>query len=139
MLLRGVGTLRYFCPPNASVQGQPDGLTIHAKKWFLGAVFLGAPRISLTQSRVSHPRVRRIRHYMRTCPFARILGSFINILYYTILYYNIIYYDILYYTILYYTILYYTIIYYTFLCPPSVLAHTSGTCSSQVSGLGFRV
>ena len=32
------------CP---SVQWQPDGLTIHAKKWFLGAGFLGAPRTSL--------------------------------------------------------------------------------------------
>ena len=32
---------------SASVQWQPDGLTIHAKKWFLGAGFLGAPPISL--------------------------------------------------------------------------------------------
>ena len=32
------------CP---SVQGQPDGLTIHTNKWFLGAGFLGAPPISL--------------------------------------------------------------------------------------------
>ena len=54
VLLRGVGTLRYFsilgetllvkCP---SVQWQPDGLRIHAKKWFLGAGFLGAPPMSL--------------------------------------------------------------------------------------------
>ena len=29
------------------MQWQPDGLTIHAKKWFLGAGFLGAPAISL--------------------------------------------------------------------------------------------
>ena len=33
------------CP---SVQWQPDGLTIRANKWFLGAGFLGAPPISLT-------------------------------------------------------------------------------------------
>ena len=42
-VLRGVGTLRYLFPPNASVRWQPDGLTIHTKKWFLGARFLGAP------------------------------------------------------------------------------------------------
>ena len=47
MLLRGVGTLRYCFPPNVSVQWQPDVLTIHTKKWFLGARFLGAPPISL--------------------------------------------------------------------------------------------
>ena len=35
------------CP---SVQWQPDGLTIHAKKWFLGSGFLGAPPLSLRQS-----------------------------------------------------------------------------------------
>ena len=33
------------CP---TVQWQPDGLTIHAEKWFLGAGFLGAPPISPT-------------------------------------------------------------------------------------------
>ena len=49
-LLRGVGTLRYLFPPHASVQWQPDGLTIHTKEWFLGARFLGAPPISLTLS-----------------------------------------------------------------------------------------
>ena len=32
VLLRGVGTLRHFSPPDASVQWQPDGLTIHAKQ-----------------------------------------------------------------------------------------------------------
>ena len=48
VLLRGVGTLRYFVSANASVQWQPNGLTIHAKKWFLGAGFLGAPPISLS-------------------------------------------------------------------------------------------
>ena len=50
MLLRGVGTLQYPFPPNASVQWQPDGLTIHTKEWFLGAGFLGAPPISLRVS-----------------------------------------------------------------------------------------
>ena len=52
VLLRGVGTLRYLFPPNASVQWQPDGLIIHANKWFLGAGFLGAPPISLMSRRV---------------------------------------------------------------------------------------
>ena len=48
VLLRGVGTQQLFVPPNASVQGQPDGLTIYTKEeWFLGAGFLGAPPISL--------------------------------------------------------------------------------------------
>ena len=28
------------------MQWQPDGLTVHTKKWFLGAGFLGAPPIS---------------------------------------------------------------------------------------------
>ena len=46
---RGVGALRYFCPPSASVQWQPDGLTIHTlNKVVPGAGFLGAPPISLT-------------------------------------------------------------------------------------------
>ena len=55
VLLRGVGTLRSIfwssvktllvkCP---SVQWQPDDLTIHTNKCFLGARFLGAPPISL--------------------------------------------------------------------------------------------
>ena len=41
----------------ASVQWQPDGLTIHNNKWFLGAGFLGAPPISLRSgaSRASGP------------------------------------------------------------------------------------
>ena len=47
VLLRGVGTLRYDFPPKASVQWQPGDLTIHTKKWFLGAGFLGASPISL--------------------------------------------------------------------------------------------
>ena len=47
VLLRGVGTLRYVFPPNASLQWQPGGLTILTKQWFLGAGFLGAPPISL--------------------------------------------------------------------------------------------
>ena len=40
VLLRGVGTLQHIFPQSASVQWQPNGLTIHAKKWFLGAGFL---------------------------------------------------------------------------------------------------
>ena len=36
-----------FVPRNAFVQWQPDGLTIHTKKWLLGAGFLGAPPMSL--------------------------------------------------------------------------------------------
>ena len=57
VLLRRFGTLRYFrslvkallvkCP---SVQWQPDGLTIHTKRWFLEAGFPGAPPISLIRS-----------------------------------------------------------------------------------------
>ena len=47
VLLRGVGTLRHFFPPDASLQWQPDGLTIHTQRWFLGAGFLGAPPIYL--------------------------------------------------------------------------------------------
>ena len=43
------------CP---SVQLQPDGLTIHTDKWFLGAGFLGAPPISLNPPR-SSPREGR--------------------------------------------------------------------------------
>ena len=51
VLLRGVGTLRYYFPPNASsVQLQPCDLTIHTKKWFLGAGFLGAASISLKEA-----------------------------------------------------------------------------------------
>ena len=49
VLLREVGTLRYSFPPEASVQWQPGDLTIHTKKWFLGAGFLGAPPISLSE------------------------------------------------------------------------------------------
>ena len=37
-------TLLVKCP---SVQWQPSGLTVHTKKWFLGAGFLVAPAISL--------------------------------------------------------------------------------------------
>ena len=51
VLLRGVGTLRYFPPPNASVQWQPDGSAIPSKKWSLGAGILGAPRIPLISRR----------------------------------------------------------------------------------------
>ena len=53
VLLRGVGTLRSFCPPSASVQRQPDGSTIQPNKWFLGAGFLGAPPISLSMALAS--------------------------------------------------------------------------------------
>ena len=48
VLLRGVGTLRYFFLPNSSLQWQPDGLAIPIKKLLLGAGFLGAPPISLS-------------------------------------------------------------------------------------------
>ena len=34
---------------SVSWRWQPDGSTIHTKKWFLGAGFLGAPPISLKQ------------------------------------------------------------------------------------------
>ena len=42
---RGRHSTMISFPPKASVQWQPDGLTVHAKKWFLGAGFLGAPPI----------------------------------------------------------------------------------------------
>ena len=61
MLLRGVGTLRFVSPPNASVQWQPDGLTIHTKKWFLEAGFLGAPPISLKDRRGSTKTVSSLK------------------------------------------------------------------------------
>ena len=54
----GVGKKHYLLPPNASVQWQPDGLTIHTNNWFLGAGFLGAPPISLTQTPRQMLRVR---------------------------------------------------------------------------------
>ena len=53
VLLKGVGTLRFVVPPSASVQRQPDGLTIQTNKWFLGAGFLGAPPSSLANERAS--------------------------------------------------------------------------------------
>ena len=46
VFLRGVGTLRHFAPPKASVHWQPDGLTIQTKRWLPRAGFLGAPPIS---------------------------------------------------------------------------------------------
>ena len=64
VLLRGVGTLRYSFPPNASVQWQPDVFTIHIKQWFLGARFLGALPISL-RSRGSLPGERAKRGHAR--------------------------------------------------------------------------
>ena len=48
VLESSVETLLVKCP---SVQWRPDGLTIHAKKWFLGARFLGST------SHFSHYRV----------------------------------------------------------------------------------
>ena len=49
-----VKTLLVRCP---SVQWRPDGLTIHANRWFLGARFLGAPPISLIgRARLGKPR-----------------------------------------------------------------------------------
>ena len=56
MLLRGVGALQDLLTlsENSACQvWQPDGLTIHAKKWFLGAGFLGAPPISLKSCEAS--------------------------------------------------------------------------------------
>ena len=38
----------FHFPPAASAQWQPDGLTIHTKKWFLETGFLGAPPIYLS-------------------------------------------------------------------------------------------
>ena len=60
VLLRGFGTLLYFSLPIASVQWQPDGLTIHTKKWFLGARSLGAPPISLMNSALAGPSQREV-------------------------------------------------------------------------------
>ena len=39
----------YICvfSPNAPAQWQPDGLTIHANKWFPGTGFPGAPPMYL--------------------------------------------------------------------------------------------
>ena len=48
VLLRGVGTLRYSFPPNASAQWQPGDLATYTKRWFLGAGFLGAPPTTTT-------------------------------------------------------------------------------------------
>ena len=56
-------TLPVRCP---SAQWQPDGLTICANKWFLGAGFLGAPPISLT---------RGVGHLGRTGELATYCGS----------------------------------------------------------------
>ena len=44
-----------FVPPNASVQWQPDGLTIDTNKWFLGAGFPGAPPIFLISAARGRP------------------------------------------------------------------------------------
>ena len=53
VLLSGVGTLRCLFSPDASLQWQPGGLTIHTNKWFLGAGFLGAFPISLRKMALS--------------------------------------------------------------------------------------
>ena len=72
VLLGGVGTVRYSFPPNASVQWQPGGLTIHTKKCFLGAGFLGAPPTSLRfaspAARGSAPLAGRLPGQTRRCP-----------------------------------------------------------------------
>ena len=56
VLLRGVGAPRYRLILSEKLHlssaqlcsGSPEGLTVRAKRWFLGARFLGAPPISLT-------------------------------------------------------------------------------------------
>ena len=48
-------TLLVKCP---SAQWQPDGLTIHTNKWFLGAGFLGAPPISLNKQPLTKRALR---------------------------------------------------------------------------------
>ena len=77
---RGRHSLRYCFPPNASVQWQPDVLTIHTNNWFPRAL----------QTCIGSHGVRKDK---RT-------NSDI-ILYYTILYYIILHYMISYYVILY--------------------------------------
>ena len=67
MFLRGVGTQRFLFSPDASVQWQPDGLTIHINKWFLGAGFLGAPPISLIEPERGHVALNRGAHWPRHC------------------------------------------------------------------------
>ena len=66
VFLRGVGTLRYLFPPNASVLWQPRGLTIHTKTWFLGAGCLGAPPISLMKTNL-WPNTRTRRRWCTRC------------------------------------------------------------------------
>ena len=61
VLLGVVDTLRYLFPPNASVQWQPDGLTIHTKKWLPRAGFLGAPPISLDEEGIGTSPRRHAR------------------------------------------------------------------------------
>ena len=48
-----------------TLQRQPGGLTIHARKWFLRAVFLGASPISLRQP--GSPASRRLRDERGFC------------------------------------------------------------------------
>ena len=59
------------CP---SVQWQPDGLTIHTKKWFLGAGFLGAPPISLTLA-----SVKQLEVCHRRCAMAGVSFSMLSL------------------------------------------------------------
>ena len=42
-IIRGSALYDMAFPLDASVQWQPDDLTIHTDKWFLGAGFVGAP------------------------------------------------------------------------------------------------
>ena len=99
-------TLLVKCP---SVQWQPDGLTIHTKRWFLAARFLGAPpHLSHFGTRGALRSRRRRSQNGRPDEARRARTN-------TMLLYNMLLYTILYYTILHYTTLHYTILYYTIL------------------------
>ena len=87
VLLRGVGTLRHLFPPSASVQWQPDGLTIHAKKWLLGAGFLGKPTISLRRGRLNG-RVDGAFSHRRRCDLYFVLLIYPHIWLYVIVMYS---------------------------------------------------
>ena len=67
VLLGGVGTLRYYFPPNASVQWQPGDLTIHTSKCFLGARFPRSTSPSLLSLRSSAEAVSRPGRARRGC------------------------------------------------------------------------
>ena len=64
-------------PPNASVQWQPDGLTFHTKKWFLGASFLGAPPISLRTRTAATQTAGSCRSTSRACRARRRRRGFV--------------------------------------------------------------